>query len=285
MKYKPIKYISEGTFGQVFLATDENDDLFAIKKISKRRTKQKVFEIELTALILISKYCQEYTVCYKEKIEDNNNYYIVMDYLQGPSMENFILCSTAEERLKIDPTSKTIKHLINGLNKLFSMGVTNQDIKLENIMYVNLSQDIYKPRIIDWGLACFKHTASNCDAFGTKYAAPPEVFKEDIPLREDKPFQYTMAHDMWSMGIVAYSWYILNKETATKYYHIKKTEPFVTYILNDKSPFNMTQVEINNNIDKLIPDTFGNKLCKMLLTRDIQDRLKYFNSVIKLCEN
>jgi len=284
MKYKLTKYISKGTFGQVFLAKDENDVLFAIKKISKKKTKKKEFEIELTALILISKYCQEYTVCYKEQFQDNDNYYIVMDYLQGPSLKNFILCSTSAERLKIDPDSKTIKHLINGLNKLFSMGVANQDIKLENIMYANLSQDIYKPRIIDWGLACFKHTKSNCDIFGTLYTVPPEIHEHNIPLRVEKPFQYAMAHDIWSMGIVAYSWYILNKETATQYY-VEKTEPPVQYSLNVKSPFNMTQVEIDNNIDKLIPDKFGNRLCKMLLTKDIQVRLKYFNNVIKLCEN
>jgi len=285
--YKYIKELSKGSFGTVFLVVNKKTGkLTVIKKIAKEMFDTiEPIEVEINALLVLSKYCQEYTVCYHKSFDYDKHIYIVMDYLKGPTMEQLIYQTTPQYRLKLDPEHKMIKHLITGLNSLLKMGVANQDIKLANIMYDSLTQDIEKPRFIDWGLACIQNGSQYfCGVIGTEYTAPPELDFDMNHTHEHDSFTLAMAHDIWSLGIVIYSWYILDKNVSpTSYYYTQfqreSYQKSIKQILNDISPYNMTQQEINDNIERYISDIFGKKICKLLLTRNIAQRLTNFFNI------
>jgi serine/threonine protein kinase len=278
--YTFIKLLGEGSFGQVWKAKSSNDELVAIKCFKNDIDDMKS---EYDALIDISgPECSEYAVCYRDKyiikklFEFKNNNHIpiiisnsprlVIDYIDGNTADSIMNSSIDLNDNYLFPYC-----LIKGIDVLHKLGVSHQDIKLQNIMFDN---NTGKFRYIDWGLACLKKycpdngicTNNNCKASGTVSTMPPELQEGYL---NELSFKDTQVHDYWSIGVSILNFYRLSswEEELYQYNSQVKIEEYL------------------NNLQKQNPRVFTNELMNIvsyLLEIDPKKRYNNFQKVLLL---
>jgi serine/threonine protein kinase len=110
--------------------------------------------------------------------EDAHNFYMVLEYLQGKDLFNFISTNKLEER----HIQHMLKQMLKGMKYMHEvLGIVHRDIKLENIM---MSGDSLKdflsgtavPKFIDFGLSkALLPDERSADPFGTLIYCSPEI--------------------------------------------------------------------------------------------------------------
>jgi serine/threonine protein kinase len=125
---------------------DPNEKIAAKAKDIENRTKL-VDNImnELFILDLLRSECGEYIMCYERTFIQDNNFYIVCEYLDG-----YITLDNKTIDINNNMLEVVIPNLITGLNKLHSLHIYHRDIKPGNIMY---HPHTYKIKYIDFGLS------------------------------------------------------------------------------------------------------------------------------------
>jgi serine/threonine protein kinase len=278
--YTFIKLLGSGGFGEVWKAKDAEGKLVAIKCFNNIDNTD-ALESEYEALIDISSpTCKEYAVCYidkytiKHSISFNNNTYptvvlrkysrLIIDYIEGYNLHSIIKISKNIKNNYLLPYC-----LIKGIKVLHDLGISHQDIKMDNIMFDINSK---KFRYIDWGLACLKkqcvdeNTCSGyCGSSGTITTMPPELQYNTI---NDISYEGTIAHDYWSIGVVLLNIYSPNTNN-TKFYDFKNQDVLTKFI--------------NKNTQNL--PTLITSIIKNLLIVDYKKRLSNFESVLYIVNN
>jgi len=204
--------IGLGAFGVVF-KTDKIKDLYGTHsvKVIPLRTITNVSSVyrELHMLHLISthKKVEPYAVKYFYSTIDDNYLYIVMEYLPGPSLTEYVIeknyrsVQTTEERTQnCNDIFKIAKHLMEGMKNIHSVGICHRDIKPGNII-LDTNQNF---KIVDFGFSALipKFNVSEilkCDnkVVGTYRFSSPEVlsYSPDIDW---------VKSDLWSLGTSLY---------------------------------------------------------------------------------
>lgn len=238
--YKILGTISIGAFGIVWDAFSPKGQPVVIKKLrgdfitNRNETSLNIkeqFSFEENGLKAVRDFCSTTTVCYIDSFVKNNNYYIVMDKIFGFPLSQLVA----------DPRDNPydikyydlIEKLISGLKLLHEAGVTNQDIKLENIMWDNVKAI---PLYIDWGLACLKRYCRNectkpCGSLADKYYYPQELDRI-----KGKPIDFTQAicHDVWSLGVTLLHWFAKDSTIASLHNLHKITDQYKVNSLIDR---------------------------------------------------
>ena len=126
-------------------------------------------------------------------VEDGPWPYIVMEYIDGPSLEEKI---TRDGPLPFDEILRIGKQAATGLAAAHQQGLIHRDIKPGNIL---LENGVARVKIIDFGLARAMDDASLSQAgvvFGTpEYMAPEQVVSAEVDHRVD----------LFSLGSVLYT--------------------------------------------------------------------------------
>ena len=140
----------------------------------------------------------ENTVCIKEKIETNDNYYIIMDLCEC-NLEEYV-------KRRENPISiKEIKEVLNQLNNVFKImndkKIIHRDLKPSNILISLDRLDKCLIKLSDYGSSKIIDLLNTDTPFGTPLTTAPEVLKG-----ENSSFK----GDIWSLGVVIY--FMLNKE-------------------------------------------------------------------------
>ena len=126
--------------------------------------------------------------------ENSEYYYIVLDYMEGSDLFDYLQArdfNLGEQRVK-----ELTYQLVLGLKYLHNYGIVHRDLKLENIMMTDTSEQSV-PKLVDFGLA--KMIGPNEKAeepFGTLGYVAPEIL-------EKKPYSFQC--DMWSLGCIVYA--------------------------------------------------------------------------------
>ncbi|MDP1829419.1 MAG: serine/threonine-protein kinase [Archangium sp.] len=124
-----------------------------------------------------------------------NRYYLVMEYLEGNSLESQVGGSM--------PMTRAVPILVqvcDALDQAHQLGVVHRDLKPENIMLVKRGRQEDFVKILDFGIAKLQSTMSNRKTatgviIGTPdYMAPEQAGGENIDGRTDQ----------YSLGIIAY---------------------------------------------------------------------------------
>lgn len=165
---------------------------------------------EIYILNMMSSYdkLNPYVVNYYGSFVDDEYLYVVMEYLQGPSLNHFITagsdkysildCKNRKEH--VNELFLISHHLSKALQSIHEIGVVHRDLKPGNIMFDG--QNNFK--IVDFGFAALV-PKSNIDEIlkwdnkvvGTYRFSPPEV----LSFADDINWLYS---DYWSMGTVIY---------------------------------------------------------------------------------
>ena len=185
--------IGKGTFSVVKLGINKKtDEKVAIKILKKKKILLKADKSRLEREISILKKLNHINVIKNHKInEDQDNYYIVMEYCENGELFNYIV---AHQRLDEEEASYFFYQLINGLDYIHHKNIVHRDLKPENLLLGK--GNILK--IVDFGLSNYydkeKLLSTPC---GSPCYASPEM------VCGNKYNGFLI--DIWACGIIIFA--------------------------------------------------------------------------------
>ena len=207
--FKIISLLGKGGFSQVkkvkyynpfiiFKNKKEEENYLAIKQMSKKEIiklnfMQNIFQerdilLNLYNNNIINMYCT---------FQDENNIYMVMDYLQGKDLRNLINYNK-NRKLKENEIIFISACIISGLEYIHSNDIIHRDIKPENLLF----DSKYFLRIGDFGIAVKTSWDYENDNSGTlNYMAPERI---GYCQNKNNNYKYSFESDFYSLGVILY---------------------------------------------------------------------------------
>ena len=134
-----------------------------------------------------------------EVFENADNIYLVLEYLGGGNLYNFM----KEHKFEIKESliKRIIKSVACALNYLHSYGIIHRDIKPDNVVFATTSEDS-DVKLVDFGLGkILEPNGLASEPVGTLCYAAPEILLGST---------YTKGVDLWSLGVMVY-WLLAGK--------------------------------------------------------------------------
>ena len=151
-RYRIIRQLGAGGMGSVWLAEDMKLDnkLFAIKMlpsilVSNKRAYKQLKEEALLAMKLV----HPNIVQIRAFEENDNNPFLVMDYIDGVTLDDWLGDRSQESGVREEEVVRLLKPIAEALDYAHSEGVVHRDIKPANIM---IRKD-GRPFVMDFGIA------------------------------------------------------------------------------------------------------------------------------------
>jgi len=171
-RYKLIDERGSGAFASVFVTRDlEDNHLYAIKIL---RLEGQTDETEIIArfqreAFILQKVSDPHIVRIIDYGKDQGLYFIVMDYIDGKTLKDYI---HPQQPMELSRALNFAQQIAEGLDTTYKRGVVHRDLKPQNIL-VN-SKGVVK--IVDFGLARGDMpTLTDSSSFmGTAYYISPE---------------------------------------------------------------------------------------------------------------
>jgi serine/threonine protein kinase len=155
--YEIGSVLGEGSFGTVNRCTRKaigNDVTFAIKTIRKRslhanENLPKLMKNELTILQQVS---HPHIMAAKEILEDDQNYYIITEMLEGGELfDRLIKLKNFSEK----KAAYIVKQIALALNYMHKKNIAHRDLKPENVLLESDKDNNLELKIADFGFSCF----------------------------------------------------------------------------------------------------------------------------------
>lgn len=198
-RYKLIKVVGEGSFGQAFLCNDSKTHLNVIvKEINISEQAPNIRESSLNEAKILSKLKHPSIVGFVESFIENKKLYIVMEYAEGGDLWKYI----QNRNGKLIPEKQVliwIKQLCSALSYIHSRNILHRDLKSRNI-FLDASNNA---KLGDFGIAkVLEHTGDFAKTMvGSPFYLSPEICN-GVPYDEKT--------DIWSLGCVFYEMCTLN---------------------------------------------------------------------------
>ena len=190
--YEFQKTIGEGNFAKVKLSIFKpTKEEFAIKIINKKKLRQKMRNTLFRETEIISKLKHPNIITVIQLIEDEDNYYIVMENCKRGELFDYIV---QHQNLSENEASIFFYQLINGVEYIHSQNIVHRDLKPENLLLTE--NKILK--IIDFGLS---HPFDGTFFLKTKCGSPSYAAPEIINNTEYDGFKT----DVWCCGVILYA--------------------------------------------------------------------------------
>ena len=185
--------IGKGTFSKVKLGINKiTGEKVAIKILDKSKILEKEdLERIIREMQILSKMDHENVIKVYQIFEDNNNYFIIMEYCEGGELFNYIV---KKGRLSEQEASFFFYQIINGIEYIFSKGIAHRDLKPENL----LLDKNHIIKIIDFGLSNFFDGEHN---LVTPCGSPCYASPEMVSGNDYNGFNI----DIWATGIILFA--------------------------------------------------------------------------------
>jgi serine/threonine protein kinase len=185
-KYEIMEKLGDGATSTVFLARDAfNAREVAIKLVSQNALKddtrgQLLHHLFLTEASLAGKLNHPHIVQIYDAVADNDNAYIVMEYVPGGTLQRF---TRADNLLALGDVIEVTYKCARALDFASQFGVIHRDIKPANI----LVKDNIDIKVTDFGSAALLLTTRTLvDGIGTPaYMSPEQHLGQPINLQTD----------------------------------------------------------------------------------------------------
>ena len=197
--YTNLGKIGEGGFGEVY-KIEKDKKHYALKK-----SKIKLSEEEINQIIkitdILSKMNSKYIIKYYQTFKEKNSLSIIMEYIEGDNLKQFIENKKAKGQL-IDEKIiyQIILQICMGLQKIHENKIIHRDLTPDNIFI----DKKYQIKIGDFGVSKIltqtkKYTQT---AIGKlQYIAPEIIIGE----------KYDIKVDIYSLGCIIYELFTLNE--------------------------------------------------------------------------
>lgn len=195
-KYDFGGVLGAGAFAVVKKAVEKSSGKsYAIKIISKNKVSSNL-AVQREVQIL-QKLSNEYIVGLKDFAEDSNFYYLVMDYVGGGDLMEFV---TDNGAIPEAASREIIRQVLVAVDYVHGLGISHRDLKPDNILIAR-DEPVWV-KVSDFGLAKIAQSGSFLKTFcGTLAYLAPEVLGG---RSKNIPSIYSNLVDLWSIGCLAY---------------------------------------------------------------------------------
>jgi serine/threonine protein kinase len=185
-KYEVLGKLGDGATSMVYLAKDDfNDRQVAVKLVSQAALRdetrgQLMHRLFLTEASLAGKLNHPHIVEIYDAVADEDNAYIVMEYVSGGTLQRF---TRPDNLLAIGDVIEVVYKCAKALEFASQLGVIHRDIKPANIL-VKDNTDI---KVTDFGSAAIMLTERTVvDGIGTPaYMSPEQHLNQPLNLQTD----------------------------------------------------------------------------------------------------
>lgn len=192
--YELIKCLGNGAFGYVYQAMNGiSPDPIAIKVIPKKNIKSVSDQQRLQREIEATAFLHHPNIVkLHDFFSDNYNFYFVMDYCSGGSLNSYIK-NPANSKLREDQAATIFAQIVSGISYCHDRGVGHRDLKPHNILITKFPEI----KICDFGLCGYFEEGQKMNTFcGTECYNAPELFsKTKYDVRQS---------DVWSLGVILF---------------------------------------------------------------------------------
>ena len=255
-RYHFQRVINHGAFGQVKLYSDRifSGTEYAIKCISKSKIKKnKVSQIK-NEIEILAQLDHPNIVTYFCTVEDNKNYYLLMEYLSGKDLDKIF--REDYNKITFNDIRFILYQVFSALNYIHSKNIVHRDIKPANIICVK-NNGKFDLKLIDFGLSVNLEKRGKFSVAGSLAYLSPEGLKEIIHTK----------NDLWACGIIFY-WFIYGKMPFEK----KTKKELYDAILKE-------EIEFEDNLSRPHTPKEAVDLCKKLLLRDFDERISAMDAL------
>ena len=207
-RYLVERLIGQGGMGSVWAGRHVTlDQLVAIKfvhpKLAGSAEALRRFDTEAKAAARIKS--RHAVAVYDHGVTEAGQPYIVMEYLEGESLEDAI---HRRGKLPLNEVAEIVQQAARALNTAHAAGIVHRDLKPDNIFLARDSEATargYSVKLVDFGIAKMVHeeAANGASAtqagmvLGTPHYMSPEALTSSGPV--------SVASDIWSLGACAFS--------------------------------------------------------------------------------
>lgn len=202
--------VGSGAFATVKKAIERSTGItFAAKIISKKKALGGLDGVS-RELEILKKLNHTGIVKLKAFYEDDDNYYLVMEYISGGDLMDFVASNGAIDE---SASREIARQILEAIFYVHSKGISHRDLKPDNIMIAQDDPVIVK--ITDFGLAKSQENESRMKTFcGTlAYLAPEVISNKKKQSNNRKRYlgngkitedMYSNKVDMWSIGCLLF---------------------------------------------------------------------------------
>ena len=197
-RYVILEELGQGGMATVYQALNiQSNEMFAIKHLNlppnldpfERQARIDRFENESTIMSLVN---HPHIMGYRELIYDNDQYYMVLELLQGQTLDQL------SQALRHIPGQllRLIDQVADALEFIHARGIIHLDIKPENIMIVDNARTV---KVMDFGIARMLGTeqpdGGNALIGTISYMSPEQLQNSRIT---------EVQSDIYSLGVLMY---------------------------------------------------------------------------------
>ena len=249
-KYKNIRKIGEGGFGDVYLVEKDNN-YYALKKLKFKLTKEELEQYQKILNILL-KIKNENIIKYYEFFLENDYLNIVMEYCGDTDLKQFIKNQKAKNELIEEELIKDfIIQICNGLKEIHNNGIIHRDLTPDNIF-------IGKNNKIKIGDFSISKILTKSTLLSVKQSGKYRYFAPEFEL--EGKFNYKT--DIYSLGCIIYELITLNEYYIDKKInekdckidsdnYNKKWQEVIELLLNKNYKLRPDIEEVLNSIKKI----------------------------------
>ncbi len=250
-KFRLVKKLGQGGFGEVYKAFDPDLQVFRALKIphvQSENTGEQLEEARLQAKITHANIVQVHSV---EQIE--GKWVIVMDYLEGGSLRDRL---NDVNPIPVDDAVSYAIQIASALKEAHVHNIVHHDIKPENILFTADG----KPKVADFGIARVVRESrpEMSRIMGTAVYMAPEQLEGIADMRSD----------IWSLGVVLYE--MLTGRSCFE----ANSDPEVLKKIVMETPRPVSE------LNPMVPDTLNDIVMRML-QKNMEKRYQAMDDVIK----
>jgi len=246
-EYTVLDVIGKGGFGIVFkVKQDSDDNIYALKTLQVGFAQQEYLDSFRHEGESAVKIRHDNVIAYHFFQSENLPPYIIMDFAEGGSLQNFIEEQKSKGFIENSELQKIFLQLIDGIAEI-NKTIVHRDLKPDNIL---ISNNIFK--ITDFGLSKVSEDDTRTSTFkgsGTYSYMSPEAWKLETN---------TVLMDIYSMGLIFYELATLqhpfSEEAISGYEDWKKLHLY-------KNP--KLANEINSNLSPIIIQVIQKMISKI----------------------
>lgn len=184
------KLIGKGSFSRVYKGLDtETDVVVALKIIEKTNLKSEIIDRLHDEIALLTKLQHPNITELKEFLEDDDNFYLILEYCAGGDLSLLIKKGKIPEEI----CRRYMQQMANALQYLKTRNIIHRDLKPQNIL---LTADLQTIKLTDFN---FARELYDNDLAQTLCGSPLYMAPEIIEKHE-----YTVKSDLWSVGMILY---------------------------------------------------------------------------------
>ena len=193
--------LGSGTYGTVYSGLHIRSQMPCAIKIMDKHDQISSWVTTKHELEIVEEISHPHIVRIYELMEDDENYYIIMELMKGGDLWSKIVKANNPFKPFTEAKAANIIHqILLALNYMHGLNIMHRDLKPDNVLcedFSDLGQDEIQIKLTDFGLSAkFEPGVKQDDKFGAvfKYWAPE--------LGRRQPYDSKV--DVWGVGIIAY---------------------------------------------------------------------------------